>query len=293
MKLSLFRWLHKTESVRWLAKRIPPRWCFLADLTGIVVERSLYPHASRSAEPLKQLLIGCHDANTVGKKCRDYLLFRRWQNHVEIGWENWAWRVDEFVRIEGGAHLADALKEGHGAVLLSGHYYGLDRMVDPILAQKGFAMTRWANPLESQSIEDRWGHGDFARWQTIDFRGDAWHHTQMLLNARKQLRQNRVIHLSIRGQPQGEAGLMIENRYRSFFLESKGPHLLEMLKAPVLPCFAIGDDRGVIIIKIYPAVQPDRQSIMASFGALYSEHINEYPELSRVWRRMMRGDSWW
>jgi hypothetical protein len=293
MKLSVSRGFHKALLLRWIARRIPPRWCFLVNLAAITLGLAIYPHAGRSVRPLAWLLTERHDPTTVRRKSRDHLLYRRWQDHLEFAWENWAWRMDDFVRVEGTAHLSEALSAGQGAVLLSAHYYGLDRLVDPILAQKGYAMSRWANPLESESIEDRWGKGDFTKWKIIDFRGDFWHHTQRILSARKHLKENRAVHLSVRGQPDGEPESLVQNNYKSFFLEPKALLLVEMLNAPVLPCFAIPDDRGNIVVNIYPRVPPVKRLVMESFGALYSKHLNDHPEFTRIWRRVMRGDPWW
>ncbi len=227
------------------------------------------------------------------RRSRSHLLYRRWQDHLELAWENWAWRAEQFVRIEGADYLQSALNEGGGAVLLSGHYYGLDRLVDPILAQKGVPVSRWANPLESESIEERWGHGDFTRWEVIDFRGDFWHHAQRILSARRHLKENRVVHLSVRGQPDGSPDVLVRNDYRSFFLEPRALVLLETLAAPVLPCFTLPDKRGNIIVQIHPPVAPVKKQIMEGFGALYTKYLNEHPEYTRIWRRMLRGDSWW
>lgn len=293
MKLSLFRQLHTTASLRGLARRTPPRWCFIANFIGIALALALYPHASRSVRPLRLLLTQRHGARIARRKAHDHLLFRRWQNHLEIGWKNWAWRLDDFVRIEGKAHLDDSLKQGSGAVLLSGHYYGIDRLVDPILAQMGYAMARWANPVHRQSIEERWGKGDFAKWQLIDFGGDRWHRARMVLNVRKNLKQNHIIHLSVRGQPHGETLFWVQNHYGGFFLEPNGIVLLEMLEAPVLPCFTVPDLQGNVVIRIYPPVIPNRALIMESFGSLYSQYLNEFPEYSRVWSRLVRREAWW
>ena len=293
MKLSLSRSLHKARPLHWLAKRTPPRWCYAAELAGIALALALYPHAQRSVRPLKRALGQRHDATTVRRKTRAHLLYRRWQNHLETAWKNWAWRADEFVRIEGAENLRVALSEGRGAVLLSGHYYGFDRLVDPILAQRGYPVSRWANPLESESIEERWGRGDFAKWEIIDFRGDFWHHAQSLLAAREHLKKNRAVHLSVRGQAEGSPEARVENNYRSFFLEPRALALVEALGAPVLPCFSVPDRQGSVVIRIYSAVAPRKKAIMDSFGALYSQHLNEHPEFTRIWRRVMRGDSWW
>jgi len=178
---------------------------------------AFYPHVHRSVRPLRRVLGPQHDAKTVRRKTRAHLLYRRWQDHLEMAWENWAWRADEFVRIEGAENLSIALGEGRGAVLLSGHYYGLDRLVDPILAQRGYPVSRWANPLESESIEERWGRGDFARWEVIDFRGDFWHHAQSLLAAREHLKKNRAVHLSVRGQAEGAPEARVKTTIGVFF----------------------------------------------------------------------------
>jgi lauroyl/myristoyl acyltransferase len=293
MKLSLFRQLHTTYSLRWLARSMPPRWCFIANFIGIALALALYPHASRSVRPLRLLLTERHGARIAGRRAREHLLFRRWQNHLEIGWKNWAWRLDDFVRIEGKEHLDQTLGKKSGVVLLSGHYYGIDRLVDPILAQMGYAVTRWANPVHRESIEERWGKGDFAKWHLVDFGGDSWHRARMVLNVRKHLKHNHIVHLSVRGQPRGESSFWVQNHYESFFLEPKGIVLLETLEAPVLPCFTIPDRQGNVVIKLYPPVLPSRELIMESFGSLYSRHLNEFPEYSRVWRRLVRGEAWW
>jgi len=293
MKLSIFRVLHKTAALRRVAKRIPPHWCFLADGLGIDLAVRFYPHARRNVQSLAALLSKRLGPIAARRKARDYLLYRRWQNHLEVGWENWARRIDDFVRMEGTGYLDETLARGSGAVLLSGHYYGLDRLVDPILAQKGYAISRWANPVDSQSVEDRWGKGDFKRWKLLDFHGDSWHHTQMILQARRQLKENRLVHLSLRGQRNGKSEFRVESDYGRFFLEAKGVALLELLGAPVLPCFAMPGARGTVVIKFYPPLEPVPDRILQSFGGLYSGYLNEHPEYSRIWRRLVRGDAWW
>jgi len=47
------------------------------------------------------------------------------------------------------------------------------------------------------------------------------------------------------------------------------------------------------VIRIYSAVAPKKSAIMDSFGALYSQHLNDHPEFTRIWRRVVRGDPWW
>ena len=135
--------------------------------------------------------------------------------------------------------------------------------------------------------------GDFAKWKIIDFRGDFWHHTQRILSARKDLKENRVVHISVRGQPNGDAEWLVQNKYRSFSLEPPALSLIELLGAPVLPCFALPDSRGNIVVSIYPRVPPAPRQIMNAFGSIYSKHLNDHPEFTRIWRRVMRGDLWW
>ena len=291
-KIVIGRLVQYIQPLRWCARRLPVSWCFRWVRAEIALAYLLNPHAARLAKPLADMLEGHEERQRIRERGRDYLLYRRWQNLLEKSWRHWAWKHERFVRIEGDDTLVHALERGGGAILLSGHYYGYDRMVDPILAQRGFAITRWAAALDPPSTAERWGES-VAPWNAINFHGDGWHATRMIFKVREELQRNRAIHLSVLGHARGESAFRLNFEPKEFFLDPKIFELLEILRAPVLPCFAMPEAAGKIVIRIYPPIVPVKDEIMGAFGALYSKYLNEHPEFTRIWRRVMRGEERW
>lgn len=67
------------------------------------------------------------DRGSIDRVAEEYVIYRRWLNHLEYAWANWADRHEKWVRFDGEQHLVDALQKGKGVFLVSGHYYGLTR----------------------------------------------------------------------------------------------------------------------------------------------------------------------
>ncbi|HEY7220552.1 MAG TPA: hypothetical protein VH985_19410, partial [Candidatus Binatia bacterium] len=69
--------------------------------------------------------------------------------------------------------------------------------------------------------------------------------------------------------------------------------LIESAKAPVVPCFAICDDKGRVNIKLSPPLAPDCGTIVQEFGQLYAGYLKGYPEFARIWKRVINQESEW
>jgi hypothetical protein len=102
-------------------------------------------------------------------------------------------------------------------------------------------------------ISERWGKGSYARWQHINYGDDRRERLQALAKIERALRRNEVVHLSIRGFPQGQPQFEIPFFYDKFFLGGRPIELIELLGAPVIPCFAVSDERGRFVIRLYSA----------------------------------------
>src|SRR4029079_9659670 len=81
----------------------------------------------------RTVLASCQDPARLEELGRKNLIYRKWSKTVLWAWPGWAARHNELVLLEGEEHLKTALGEGRGAFLLSGHFYGFERLVAPTL----------------------------------------------------------------------------------------------------------------------------------------------------------------
>lgn len=184
--------------------------------------------------------------------------------------------------------MLGALEAGRGAILLSGHSYGFSRLVPPVLAQRGYAVFRTGMGHKAGQRVERWGKGSYRRWQYLNYNGDYWHHLVVLNQMRQALKKNGILHISMRGTPRGDPELEIEFWHKRFFLDPLMLRVIGILKAPVLPCFALCDEGGRLLIKIFPPQGFQSNEIMATFGPLYARYLREFPEFARIWGRVIR-----
>jgi lauroyl/myristoyl acyltransferase len=267
-------------------KAIPPAWFFrwtswttgLAARSGIVRQSRL--------KYLRLVLSSSHDPARLEELARKHLIYRKWNHTVLWAWPCWAERHNEIVLVEGEEHLKGALSEGRGAILLSGHFYGVERVVVPALAQRGYRMNRTGFGWRGDDISERWGKGNYARWEHINYGDDRRQRMQALAKVERALGRNEVVHLSVRGLPQGEPQFEIPFFYGRFFLDGRLIKTLEYLHAPVIPCFALSDERGRFVIRLYPPEPPRTTEIMSGFGQLYAGYLRDHPEFSQIWKNV-------
>jgi len=293
MKLSLAKVSYRTPGLRLASQAIPPAWFFRwTSWTAGLAARSGIARQSR-LKYFRTVLASYHEPARLEELGRKHLIYRKWSKTVLWAWPGWADRHNELVLVEGEEYLKTALDEGRGAFLLSGHFYGFERVVAPALAQRGYRMNRTGFGWRGDDISERWGKGSYARWEHINYGDDRHQRMQALAKIERVLAHNEVVHLSIRGFSQGEPQFEIPFFYGKFFLDGPLIEVLEYLEAPVLPCFALSDDRGRFVVRLYPALPPKRAEIMSGFGQRYAGYLRDQPEFSQIWKNVAQKRKEW
>lgn len=279
--------------LRWIGRHVPRTWFFYWTRFAAEIACHVYPPDRRRARYLRRALTGSYPSASIREISRRNVAYRKWIQHLVHAWPNWVDCLDNWVSFEGEEHLRAALKQGRGALLLSGHAFGFAALVSPVLAQKGYQVHRAGRGRRNDQTT-RWGKGEnYQRWEYINYGEDGWRRAHALNEMRQALRANRVVHAPIRGFPRGEPRVQIDFCYKSFFLDYRLLRIIEIVQASVLPCFAICDNKGRLMIKIYPPVAPTGDEVVRVFGALYARYLRETPEFSRIWRRVVQQQEGW
>lgn len=293
MKVSLAKLSYRTPGIRLASKAIPPAWFFRwTSWTTNIAARSGLSRQSR-LKYFRTVLGSSHEPARLEELGIKHLLYRNWGRTMVWAWPCWAERHSELVLVEGEEHLNTALGEGRGAFLLSGHFYGFERIVAPALAERGYRMNRTGFGWRGDDIAERWGQGSYARWEHIHYGDDRRQRLQALAKIERALGRNEVVHLSMRGFSHGEPQFEIPFFYGKFFLDGPLIEVLEYLGAPVLPCFALSDERGRFVIRLYPAEPPRRADIMSGFGQRYADYLRDYPEFAQIWKNVAQKRKEW
>jgi len=295
-KLSLLRFsylCHRLPGLRWIGKNISPLWFFYWTRLAANLGFHLYPADRRRVRYLCQALEGHYRKAEVRQISRKNIAYRKWMIHLVNAWPNWVNRLADWVVLEGEDHLRAALAGGKGALLLSGHAFGFAAFVAPVLTQRGYQVYRTGRGRRVDQTT-RWGNAEhYERWAYINYGEDCWNRAQALNEMRQALKANQIVHTSIRGFPHGDSRLQIDFCYKKFFLDHRLIRIIEIIQATVLPCFAICDIRGRLIVKIYPPVGPTGGEVMRVFGSLYARYLRETPEFTRIWRRVVQQQEGW
>jgi lauroyl/myristoyl acyltransferase len=195
-------------------------------------------------------------------------------------------------KIDGQAHLDGALSTGHGAVLLSGHNYGFSRFVAPILASRGYSVTR-TGAYDMAKFNKLWGSGEGRRWRYIYLDEQPLGRLRALKQISELLKRNEVVHMMVLGRPCGESELEVKLYERVFFLDGATFRLLDELGSTVLPCFALSDSRGTLDIRIHPPLSSAAPGWKEDFALLFTDYMNRFPEFVRFWKPMLgRHEEW-
>jgi len=240
------------------------------------------------ARIVREAMNGNETAKSPEEIARLFLVYKRWLRNLVDAWPNWGEQVDDWCAVAGEEHLRWALARSRGVVLLSGHDYGFNRLVPPVLARKGYSVMRTGMGREPLKRVDRWGENGDRRWEYINYHGDRWQRLKALNRMRQALEQSGIVHISITGSPRGDCCVEIPFWRGRFFLDAKLIRLLEVLEAPVCPCFATCGVNGEIIIKIHAPLSPEKNEVVTGFGRLYAAYLREFPEFSRIWSRVVR-----
>ena len=285
--------LYHAPALRRIAPVIAPALLFRWTRLTARIAVYLYPPDRRRIRFMRQAMITRYPEKEIKTYCERNIVFRKWSKHMVHAWPSWKSRLQDCVRLEGEEHLAAALAAQRGAVLLSGHAYGFNGRVGSVLTQKGYQVPKvsrgdralsampWANRASQQAAAK------------IRYGEDSWQHLRALKKMGQVLAENGILHLLIRGCPRGDPDLEIDFYHNRFFLDRHLMRVIETLGAPVLPCFAICDERGLLKISIFPALPPVRKEIMNVFGPQYARYLREQPEFAWFWRRLVRQQEFW
>jgi lauroyl/myristoyl acyltransferase len=282
------RLCHRVPVLKWAGKAVPPFWFFKRAQWNIAILSSVFGYGRREIQDISQVLDGHFDAEERRELAKKYLIYRRWRRNLVDAWPNWVGKIDDWSVVDGEEHLTAALEEKKGAILLSGHGYGFSQFVSPILAQRGYRVFRTGMGRRAVHRVERWGKGSYRRWEYFNYYGTAWHRVRVLNRMREALKGNGVLQVEITGASRGDSRLEIPFWYGRFFLDARVLRLVETLDAPVLPCFALCDEKGKLVVKIYPPIGPSTEQVVATFSALYAHYLRTLPEFSPIWRRVVR-----
>ncbi|MGE5817139.1 MAG: hypothetical protein ACM37Z_03875 [Deltaproteobacteria bacterium] len=295
-KLSLVRLsylCHRMPGLRWIGKNISPSWFFYWTRFAADLAFYFYPADRRRVRYVRRALEGSYPEAEIQKISRRNVAYRKWMLNLVYAWPNWVKRLPDWVTLEGEEYLRAASEKGKGALLLSGHAFGFAAFVTPVLAQRGYEVYRTGRGRRVDQVT-RWGKAEnYERWEYINYGEDCWNRAQALNEMRQALKANQIVHTSIRGFPRGDPRLQIDFCYKDFFLDHRLIRIIEIVQASVLPCFAICDDQGRLIVKIYPPVAPAGEEVMRVFGSLYARYLREAPEFTRIWKRVVQQQEGW
>ena len=294
--LALFRLsylCHRAPGFRWIGKSIPPTIYFKWQKSMANLAYHLYPADRRRSRYLQRAMRTTFPVATQRRAAKRNILYREWLKVLTHGWPTWAERCQDWARLEGAEHLTEALRQGKGVVLLSGHSYGFTSVVCPILSQLGYRLNRTGRGAFGDPAK-RWGREWIhENWQYDSYGQDFWQHLRALHKMQLAIKRNEVIHLLVRGFSQGDPRTKIDFYHEEFFLDPVSFRIVETLQAPVLPCFPLCDDEGRLVINLYPPLPPSTAEIMRAFGPLYSSHLKTLPEFAFFWRKLVgRREGW-
>jgi len=290
VKISPLRICYTTPGLRPLLRPVSApalyRFCRMSAMLSL----RLNPHTKRFLRPLRSILARHVSAERLAEICRDYLVQRKYLNHIEAIWRHLAPGQRPAALFDGAEYLHEALSRGGGAVLISGHNYGFSRMVGPILAEDGYQVCR-AGSLGKEVVLRRWGPN--APWEYIYLPKEPWERVRALRQLIGALKKNRVVHLLIVNRPAGDPALRVEFYGQNFFLDPGAFELIGGLGAPVLPCFALCDERGAFKIRIDPPLGNSPEELSCGFLAVFSRYLREAPEYVRFWKPLLNRKPFW
>ncbi|HWP58976.1 MAG TPA: hypothetical protein VNL14_13875 [Candidatus Acidoferrales bacterium] len=170
---------HRIPGLRLLGRTISPSSYFAWTRFVAGIAYYAYPADWRRMRYMRAALAS-FPAAEVKRRARENILYRKWMRTLIHGWPSWANRCHEWVRVEGSEHLTEALGLRRGAVLLSGHAYGLVTLVAPVLSRQGYRLNRIGRGLRGDP-EKRWGRPlEHEGWTYSTFGGDFWDHVRAL-----------------------------------------------------------------------------------------------------------------
>jgi Kdo2-lipid IVA lauroyltransferase/acyltransferase len=190
-------------------------------------------------------------------------------------------RLRERVDVEGAENLRQALEEGHGAILFSGHMSNW-MAVAARIAGEGFPVTNIMRRREHKSSDEFiWSALRRIGYECVGREEGIWPLVRLL-------KRNEVLGFIGDNAADPEQGLRVELLGHSCYMWSTPVTLSLMTEAPVLPVATIMGEDGRYYARIFPAMR------FARDGSRTEATKREYPRLMEWLETQIRAapDQW-
>lgn len=293
MKLSILHMLYQTPAYYWMGKHISPKMLFhmCRGIVGLSVR--INPHTKRYLEPIRSVLAPYVNGERLRSIQEMHLVYRRYLDNLPYAWRrhggrNGKWRI----HTEGDEHLQEALAQGRGAILLSSHNFGVTRLIPSVMSKLGYRTIR-VGAWDRQEMIRRWGGETERAWEQLYLGSDAWSRLRVAKQIAKSLQENSLVFMSVWNRPNGASAQEVRFFGQKFFIDAPTMRLCAELKAPVLPCFALCDDKGEINVVIHAPLTGAVSEMSKSYCNWLSRYLTDYPEFCRFWKPLLQRREQW
>jgi lauroyl/myristoyl acyltransferase len=232
------------------------------------------------------------DGDRLRRIVEMHLVYRRYLDNLPFVWREWSQKENRWFHVEGENYLGEALAIGKGAILVSSHNYGVNRLIPPILGKMGYPISR-VGGWNRQDIIKYWGDESARTWRHLNVGSDGWARLRVTRQIAKILSENSLVYMSMPNRLTGAPDQEVRLFGRKFFIDLAMVRLLDSLRVTILPCFAICNDRGEIKIAIHPPLNGSVSAMSKSYCRLFSRYLTEHPEFCRFWKPLVqRKDQW-
>lgn len=292
MKISILQLLYQTPALYWFGKHLSSRALLATCRYTVGLSLLLNPHTRRYLRPLKSVLESQLDQNRLREVETQFLVYRRYNDNLPFVWRRQKHQVRNFFAVHGEEHIKAALSIGKGAIIVSGHRFGINRMIPPVLAQLGYAISR-VGAWEKEEMGYFWGNEGQRPWKKIYLGSDLWSRIRAARQISSALATNHLVLMSVSFKPTGSSEVEVRAFGQTFYLDPSILQLFAHLDAPVLPCFALCDDHGRIQINVHPALTGSDEDMSRTYCRHFSTYLQEHPEFCRFWRALVQKRSGW
>jgi len=292
MKLSILHLIYQTSIFYWIGKHISPKTLFHICRGIVSLSIRFNPHTKRYLEPLRSVLAPHINGERLRNIAEMHLVYRRYLDNLPYAWRQWSLNGRYIFRAEGEEHVREALAQGRGVILLSSHNFGVTRLIPSVMSRLGHRVIR-VGAWDRQEIIRRWGSEAERAWEQLHLGADAWARLRVAKQIAKALRENSLVFMSIWNRSSGSPAQAVRFFNQRFFIDATTMKLCAELKAPVLPCFALCDDKGEINLIIHAPLTGAVSEMSESYCKLLSRYLTDYPEFCRFWKPLLQKREQW
>jgi lauroyl/myristoyl acyltransferase len=232
------------------------------------------------------MLLSSETSRDTHEIAQRYLTYRKYLNYLERTWIHPAVHRRIPAKLLGQEYLDESLAQERGAILLSGHAYGFNRLVAPILGRHGYRVIR-GGMVKPQKLKGLAGTNEDDPWTYVYLGESLWERLRALKRITTSLDKNELLHTLILGHPGHGAAPGMRFCGHPFSLDLPTFRFLTELKRPILPCFALCDDQGQVMIQIHAPLSSEMPAVSNEFQHIYKLYLKQSPEFVRFWKRLL------